>query len=95
MFKCPVDQKEIDPEREGYKCFIVEARTCRSVQVKDCTADDRPVLVHAIWCSFTQSAPTSFGNRWLLVTTQLRTAGEVLSIQSAASLDNSQRSAGL
>ena len=48
MFKCPVDQKEIYPEREAYKCFIVEGRTCRSVQVKDCTADDRPVLVHAI-----------------------------------------------
>jgi excisionase family DNA binding protein len=47
MFKCPVDQKEIDPERERYECFIVEGRTCRSVQVKDCKADDKPVLVHA------------------------------------------------
>jgi hypothetical protein len=30
-------------------------------------------------CSFTQSAPTSFGNRWLPVITQLQTSGCYLS----------------
>ena len=46
MFKCPVDQKEVHTAKEEYKCFIVEGRKCRSVQLIDCAPDDRPVLVH-------------------------------------------------
>ena len=80
MFKCPVDQKENASLSKGVHVDLCRLRIARLMIGR---------------CSFTQSAPTSFGNRWLLVTTQLRTAGEVLSIQSAASLDSSQRSAGL